>query len=202
MPKKRRSRRRKSTIEDIINSVSTIKAHDAGRQSAPRVVMTPRSSQACLVTGVDPENLRIRDLDSFWQPELDPTVQRLRHEAYIKTRSDYMKLVRKEREELMGKKGKVSAKFKAFTDDGAAADQDSKMVKLEQARLAKIQYRQRREIEQMLEWELKVSKLQDAHQQKLIDEANKAALQKKEYLKRKKTSSRPKTRARAAKEGV
>ena len=52
----------------------------------PRVVMTPRSSQACLVSGVDPETLRIRDLDSFWQPEIDPTVQRLRHEAYIKTR--------------------------------------------------------------------------------------------------------------------
>jgi len=151
--------------------------------------MTPRSSQACLISGVDPELLRIRDLDSFWQPEIDPTVQRLRHEAYIKTRSDYMKLVRKEREELMGKKGKVSAKFKAFTEDDSAATQDSKMVKLEEARLAKIQYRQRREIEQMLEWELKVSKMQDAHQQKLIDEANKAKLQKKEYMKRKKLAA-------------
>jgi len=189
MPKKRRSRRRKVTIEDVINSVSTIKAHDAGRQSVPRIVMTPRSSQACLVTGVDPECLRIRDLDSFWQPELDPTVQRLRHEAYIKTRSDYMKLARKEREQLMGKKGKVSAKFKAFAENDDAAKQDSKMVKLEEARLAKIQHRQRREIEQMLEWELKVSKMQDAHQQKLIDEANKAKLKKKEYIKRKKLAA-------------
>ena len=89
----------------------------------------------------------------------------------------------------MGKKGKISAKFKAFTEDDSAVKQDSKMVKLEEARLAKIQYRQRREIEQMLEWELKVSKMQDAHQQKLIDEANKAKLQKKEFLKRKKLAA-------------
>ena len=31
MPKKRRGKRRKLTIEDVINSVSTIKAHDARR---------------------------------------------------------------------------------------------------------------------------------------------------------------------------
>lgn len=188
MPKKRRSRR-KVTIEDVINSVSTIKAHDAGRQSAPRLVMTPRSSQACLISGVSPEHLRIRDLDSFWEPEIDPTVQRLRHEAYIKTRSDYMKLVRKEREELMGRKGAVSAKFKAFVEDGSANENESKLVELEKIRLAKIQTRQRREIEQMLEWELKVSMLQDSHQQKLTEEANRTEQKKRAAMKRKKETA-------------
>jgi hypothetical protein len=150
------SKQRKITIEEVINSVSSLKAHEADKQAPKRPVLTPRSAKACLLCGVDPETVRIRDLDSFWEPNIDPQIQRMRHEAYIKLRSDQIRVVRKEREKLMGKGGgvKVSARFdggSGLIDDEAAEEEKSTLVEIEKRRLEKIKFRQQREIEQMLE---------------------------------------------------
>ena len=49
------------TIEEVFGSVSDVKA--AGLNPPPaRTVLTPRSAEACLKNGVNPEILRIRDL--------------------------------------------------------------------------------------------------------------------------------------------
>ena len=64
------------TIEDVFASVSEAKAY--GNYSPKRrSVLTPNSAEACLQCGINPEELRIRDLDSFWEPSIDPKIQRM-----------------------------------------------------------------------------------------------------------------------------
>ena len=82
---------RAQTVGEIFASVSTISA--AGLNPPPqRVVLTPRSAEACLKFGINPESLRIRDLDSFREPGIDPAVQRMRHEAYSQRRHEHIYL--------------------------------------------------------------------------------------------------------------
>ena len=64
-------------------------------------MLTPRSAEACLKHGVNPEVLRIRDLDSFWEVGIDPEIQRMRHEVYSHRRHEMMKIVRGERKRLL-----------------------------------------------------------------------------------------------------
>ena len=68
------------TIEEIWESVSSTKNGDLN-PAPSRIVLTPRSAEACLRHGLNPEVLRIRPLDSFSVAGIDPTVQRLRHET-------------------------------------------------------------------------------------------------------------------------
>ena len=97
MPGKRPARAQ--TVEEIFASVSTVTA--SGLNPPPqRVVLTPRSAEACLKHGVNPESLRIRDLDSFKESGIDQAVQRMRHEAYSQRRHEYMKIVRGARKKL------------------------------------------------------------------------------------------------------
>lgn len=197
-------RQRRITIEEVINSVSSLKAHQEGKQAPKRPVLTPRSAKSCLLCGVDPEALRIRDLDSFWEPNIDPVIQRMRHEAYIKLRSDQIRVVRKEREKLMGKGGgkKVSARFgggSGLVDEEAAEQGKSTLIEQEQKRLEKIKYRQQREIEQMLEYELKVAKIQEDQEAKLLKEQARREQAKRAELKRKKKAAAQKAAKAAAK---
>ena len=81
------------TIEEIWESVSSAK-HEGLNPPASKIVLTPRSAEACLRHGLNPEILRIRPLDSFAVAGVDPTVQRLRHETYTQRRFEMMRLVR------------------------------------------------------------------------------------------------------------
>ena len=199
-----KKRQRKVTIEEVINSVSTVKAHE-GKKSAPRrPVLTPRSAKSCLLCGVQPESLRIRDLDSFWEPDIDPVIQRMRHEAYIKLRSDQIRVVRKEREKLMGKGGgkKVSSRFgggSGLIDEDAAEAEKSTLVEQEQRRLEKIKYRQQREIEQMLEYEMKVAKIQEDQEAKMLRDQARVEQRKLADAKRKKLAAKQKLAKQQAK---
>ena len=96
-PKKRKGG--KVEIESIYQSVSNVKAY-GDFPPHPRYVLTPRSAEACLRTGVDPEDLRIRDLDSFWEPSLDPSIQAMRHEAHSEMRFKTFEMVKKQRNKI------------------------------------------------------------------------------------------------------
>ena len=93
---RRRRKKRSLNVEDLFTSVSTAKAFGEC-PPPPRYVLTPRSAEACLREGVDPEHLRIRDLDSFWEPGLDAARQGMRHEAYSERRHTFMKSLRRAR---------------------------------------------------------------------------------------------------------
>ena len=88
--------RRAYTIEEIFTSVSNVQAADLAPPPA-HVTLTPRSAEACLKHGINPEVLRIRDLDSFYEINLDPAIQRMRHEVYSQRRHELMRLCRIER---------------------------------------------------------------------------------------------------------
>eukprot|EP00644_Phytophthora_capsici_P011924 jgi/Phyca11/106408/e_gw1.12.941.1 len=67
-PKKKKIRKRRGlraqTIEEVFATLSN--SRSSGLNPPPeRIVLTPRSAEACLRCGVNPETLKIRDLDSF-----------------------------------------------------------------------------------------------------------------------------------------
>ncbi len=93
------------TIEEIWESVSRTKSADLNPPPS-KIVLTPRSAEACLRHGLNPEILRIRPLDSFDVKGVDPTVQRLRHETYTQRRFEMMRLVRAERKRLVAQEAR------------------------------------------------------------------------------------------------
>eukprot|EP00938_MAST-03A_sp_MAST-3A-sp1_P006383 g6383.t1 len=99
--------RRRYNVEDMFKIISKEKSHDLNRTPPQRYLMTPRSAKAFLKSGVDPVLVQIRDLDSFWEPRLDPSLQRIHHEAYVKQRHEFMRIVRKyyDKEVMKEKKG-------------------------------------------------------------------------------------------------
>ena len=56
-----------------------------------KTVLTPRSAESCLKHG-NPEVLRTSDLESFYDPNIDPAIQRA-SEAYSQRRHEMMQLV-------------------------------------------------------------------------------------------------------------
>ena len=96
------------TLEEVFNQVSIVVSSNVN--PAPnRTVLTPRSAEVCLKLGINPEVLKIRDIDSFWEAGIEPAVQRMRHEAYVQRRYEIMKQCRIERKRLM------NAEFEAAT---------------------------------------------------------------------------------------
>ena len=144
------------SIEDIFNQVSVVVASNLNPPPS-KVVLTPRSAEVCLKFGVNPEVLKIRDIDSFWESGIDPAVQRMRHEAYVQRRHEIMKQCRLERKRM------VNAEFKSSTNMTAEVpgltpemileqqrQQSSTLIQLEMQRIAKMQARQEKELEQMM----------------------------------------------------
>ena len=63
--KVKKSKKRGVTIDEVYAQLSQKKEYGP-EPDIPPVVLTPRSAEACLLEGVDPEELKLRDLDSFW----------------------------------------------------------------------------------------------------------------------------------------
>lgn len=146
-------------LEDLFNQMSSVVASDINPPLV-RVVLTPRSAEVCLKLGVNPETLKIRDIDSFWAPSQDATIQRMKHEAYIQRRFDLMKHCRTERRKLMHESlspvkdvRKDSAIESAFL---AQQEQSSTLIRLEQQRLEKLKLKQEKELEQMIQVRLSI----------------------------------------------
>ncbi|GMI36071.1 hypothetical protein TeGR_g10542 [Tetraparma gracilis] len=161
---------RAQTVEELFGQVSDVVASTIA-PPPPRVVLTPRSAEACLKHGVNPEVLRIRDLDSFWEVGIEPEIQRLRQETYSKRRLEMMKIVRKERKKLVNQE-------QAANDAGGGSSltpaqilaqqqkQNSTLVEIEERRLAKMRRRQEKELEQMLQFEVKMNDIQEEMKRK------------------------------------
>jgi len=180
MPKGKKKPGRAQTVEEIFASVSAVSA--AGLNLPPqRVVLTPRSAEACLKHGINPESLRIRDLDSFREPAIDAAVQRMRHEAYSQRRHDHMKVTRAERKKLYSMEGQTGKN----TSSAAAGGPDkSTLIDIEQRRLQKMQQKQQKEIENMLQYELKMNEVAEEANRKLEKEKRREEKFEREKLKR------------------
>ena len=159
-------------FQELFGEVSDVVASTIA-PPPPRVVLTPRSAEACLKHGVNPEVLRIRDLDSFWEPGIEPEIQRLRQETYSKRRLEMMKIVRRERKTLINKEasamdatGGAEASLTPAQILAQQQKQNSTLVEIEERRLAKMRRRQEKELEQMLGFEVKMNDIAEEQKKK------------------------------------
>jgi hypothetical protein len=143
--KKRKKKVPPVSIEEIFNQVSTVVASNLNPPPG-RVVLTPRSAEICLKFGINPEI-----------PGIDPAVQRMRHEAYVQRRHEIMKQCRQERKRMLNAEFKQSTNINheapGLTPDMILEQQkaqSSTLIQLEMARIAKMQARQEKELEQMM----------------------------------------------------
>ena len=135
---------------------------------------------------------QIRDIDSFWEPGIDPAAQRMRHEAYSMRRHEKMKAVRTAWRV-------VANEGPAEEGDGHASaprpgavqgsDETGTLLELERRRLEKLQIKQQREIQQMMEYEMQMAKVREETEKKLKKEAEREEQRKRERLKRKKQAA-------------
>lgn len=151
---KRKKAKTPLSIEDVFNKVSTVTASNLNPPPS-KIVLTPRSAEVCLKLGVNPEILKIRDIDSFWEPDLDPSIQRMRHEAYVQRRYEIMKQCRSERKKLTNADMNLTTRSSTGLSPEKIlqqqAEQNSTLIELEKQRIEKMKARQERELEQMLQ---------------------------------------------------
>lgn len=154
---KKKKKQQPLTLDEVFNQVSTVTATNANAVPPP-VVLTPRSAEVCLKQGVNPEILKIRDIDSFWEGGIEPTVQRMRHEAYVQRRYELMKLCRLERKKLINKQLESETYFTNESDGmspeeiiAKQKEQTSTLIAMELKRIEKMQKRQEKELEQMVQ---------------------------------------------------
>ncbi len=154
-------RKKKKTIipvslEEVFNQLSGATSSNINPPPG-RVVLTPRSAEVCLKLGLNPEILKIRDIDSFWEAGIDPAVQRIRHEAYVQRRYDTMKQCRLERKRMAVAEFESSTNFntvETMTPEmilQQQKEQSSTLIQLEMQRIEKMQIRQQKELEQMIQ---------------------------------------------------
>ena len=178
------------TLEDVFNQISNASAQDINPPLG-RTLLTPRSAEACLKLGANPELLKLRDIDSFWEPNVDPAVQRLRHEAYIQRRHELMKQCRQERKRIMNREFEqvttIQTMPNAMTPEmilAAQKEAGSTLIQLELARIQKMQKRQEKELESMIQYEVTRAKVQQDMAERLEEAKKKELLKKKQQEKR------------------
>lgn len=144
------------SLEEVFNHVSTVTSSNINPPPG-KVVLTPRSAEVCLKLGINPEILKIRDIDSFWEPGVDPAVQRIRHEAYVQRRYDIMKQCRLERKRMALAEFESATNMKATTTMTPEMllkqqeEQSSTLIQMELQRIEKMKKRQQKELESMIQ---------------------------------------------------
>ena len=101
-------------------------------------------------------------MDSFWEPDIDPTIQRMRHEAYIQRRHDLIHMVRGERQKVINQEAEMVDAFASggkskLTAEDILKEQEAQgatLIENEKKRIQKLQRRQQKELESMLEYEI------------------------------------------------
>lgn len=186
--KKRKSSKTPISIEQVFNTPSNVTTADLAPPAA-RVILTPRSAEVTLKLGVNPETLKIRDIDSFWEPGLDPAVQRMRHEAYVQRRHDLMKQCRQERKKLLNAEFEEedSNKNTGMTPEQVLEEQRAKnstLIEIELKRIEKMKQRQEKELEQMLQYEINRAKQQQDMERRIQQGRKKEEIRKKQQEKR------------------
>jgi len=144
------------SLEEVFNQVSNVTSSNINPPPG-KIVLTPRSAEVCLKLGVNPEILKIRDIDSFWEPGIDPAVQRIRHEAYVQRRYDMVKQCRIERKRMSIAEFESATnmtKTETMTPDmllKQQQEQSSTLIQMEMQRIEKMRQRQQKELEQMIQ---------------------------------------------------
>lgn len=100
--KKKKLVRHGKTLFQVFESTSKVTVMGPN-PTTPPVLLTSECEEACLNCGVQPEDLRKRSLNSFAEFGVNPTVQQMRHAAYLHRRQECWKLVQEELEKSQEK---------------------------------------------------------------------------------------------------
>ncbi len=146
------------SLEEVFNALSVATSSNIN-PPAGKVVLTPRSAEVCLKIGINPEVLKIRDIDSFWESGIDPAVQRIRHEAYVQRRYDTMRQCRLEKKRMAIAEFDASTNLNDTSHEAMTPEmmleqakaQSSTLIELEMKRIEKMKFRQQKELESMVE---------------------------------------------------
>jgi len=167
-------------IEEIFQQVSNFTGASLTSKSAKnrRLCLTPISEEACMIHGIDPDVLKIRDFDSFWENGMDPEIQRLRHEAYSRRRHELMNVARDERFKLQNQElnslqdssnSKIALSHEEVWEQEAI--RNSALVEIEERRLAKLKQRKEKEILGKIQYEAKMLEIRRQMKEKLERDA-------------------------------
>lgn len=180
--------------------------------------LTPRSAEACLMEGIEPEELQPRPLDYFTAHGVDLAIARMRYEIFERTRQEKLASVRNARAMLMenpaymehvtaidfggplpespGSKGGSPSRGRKLGGSGGSVGRGSAdhspsgrassvgsgsghimdPIAREQARLAKVQARQQKEIQQFVAQEMRIAQMKEAAEKKAAQEAERRAV--------------------------
>ena len=146
------------------------------------IVLTPLSSEACLKHGINPEALRQRTFDSFWEKNISVEIQRIRYESYEKRRHDLMAVAVEEKNNLIKKSAQSNDECESYSDTLSQSltpsimlaneeREKSAILDMETRRLEKAKAKQKRELLQMLQFERKMGQAQTERRAKAEREA-------------------------------
>ena len=146
------------------------------------IVLTPLSSEACLKHGINPDALRQRTFDSFWEQNVSVEIQRIRYESYEKRRHDLMAAAVEEKNNLLKKSAQINdgcesnsdTLSQSITPSVMLANEDREraaILDMETKRLEKAKAKQKRELLQMLQFEKKMGQAQAERRAKAEREA-------------------------------
>ena len=142
--------------------------------------LTPRSSEACRRTGVDPRELVPLPPEAFREPGQPEELQQLKFHHYESGRVETYALVQEERERIIREGGRPSSaavgggsQAIAMLQEQAGAAKSSALLK-EKRLVEKIQKRQQAGIESMLMFELKAAQITEEKAQKVWQDNQRA----------------------------
>jgi hypothetical protein len=156
----------------------------------PPLLTSPRSLEACLRQGIEPEELVFRYYDSFFEQGVHEDLQEIRWKHYEKKRLEKLAQAREERQRLIAANWQAPVKqvnSSMVSDLNNSDDKDMSSAALkEQRAIESLKARRQQELEQMVTYELKLSQVAEEQQRALELDRQKAAQQQKEAQKRKK----------------
>ena len=118
------------------------------------------------------QSIRIRSVDAFWQPGVDPAVLRMRHEAYSALRHEKMKALRDSRRRIIAEEegGDSPGKTKGHgSGGGVGRDTARSGVPVSGAiDIEKVKKKQQKEIEAMMAYEMKMQEITEEQERKQV----------------------------------
>jgi hypothetical protein len=126
----------------------------------------------CVCVCVCVQSLKIRSVDSFWQPGVDPAVLRMRHEAYSALRHEKMKTVRATRSELIAQEESGGSSSgggpKPFKVAGNTTSRSRSSALVGADELERVKRKQQKELEAMMAYEQKMQQIAEEQERKEV----------------------------------
>jgi len=138
------------TLDEVFAQVTVASTLTPGLNN---VVLTPLSSEACLRHGINPDCLRKRNFETFYEPnQTDIDIQCLKYETYDRRRHELMDLAREEKVRLEKNsccdKSISGTSVASLTPSALLREQGratSALLEIEEKRLRTVKEKQKRE---------------------------------------------------------